>query len=123
VRVIHSIRGVSSQSTTKMRATVRRRQAWQKWPAVTLGTRRCDDSRMVAFARGFEFAEPIARYVECFHARNGLSRDRTAPEAAAELDAALHTLVTPFTKDGEVELHIRGRVVCGKPLPGKTLAR
>ena len=59
------------------------------------------------------FAQPVADYVESFHSRNGLSRERmSAPDA---FDAALRQLVLPWCRDGVVRRRITARVVWGRP--------
>lgn len=61
------------------------------------------------------FRQPVKEYVESFHARNGLSRERMDVQAAREFDARLHELVTSYCREGVVELQIRARVIWGKP--------
>lgn len=62
-----------------------------------------------------ELRQPIAAYVESFHSRNGLSRDRMAPAEAAAFDRALTELVAPHAQDGELVLRVAGRVRWGLP--------
>ncbi len=64
------------------------------------------------------FVQTIADYVASFHSRNGLSRDRMDPAAAAAFDREVSALVVPHALDGVVELRIVGRVVWGQPAPG-----
>jgi trans-aconitate methyltransferase len=62
------------------------------------------------------FTQSITSYIESFHSRNGLSRDRLTAAAAAAFDDEVRRLVTAFCGDGEVTLQITGRVVWGRPL-------
>jgi SAM-dependent methyltransferase len=64
------------------------------------------------------FRQSLDDYVESFHARNGLSRDRMAAHAAREFDEILRGLVSPYCPDGVVELQMKARVIWGKPKPG-----
>lgn len=61
------------------------------------------------------FAQAIDDYVESFHTRNGLSRERMGPAAAAEFDAALRGLAAPHCPDGVVRGRVATRVVWGAP--------
>jgi len=61
------------------------------------------------------FTQPVADYVESFHARNGFSRDRMSPETAAAFDADAECLVRPFSQDGMITLEITGHIVWGQP--------
>lgn len=63
------------------------------------------------------FTQPVAAYVESFHARNGFSRDRMAPERVAAFDAAVTGLVAPHAVDGVVRLAVAGEIVWGVPAP------
>lgn len=63
------------------------------------------------------FRQSVDKYVESFHARNGLSRDRMDARTAHDFDAKLRELVGQYCPNGIVELQIRGRVVWGKPKP------
>ena len=61
------------------------------------------------------FRQSVAEFVESFHARNGLSRDRMDAKAAQEFDGKLRELMHQYCPSGVVELQVRGRVVWGKP--------
>lgn len=61
------------------------------------------------------FRQSVAEYVESFHARNGLSRDRMDAQAAQDFDGKLRALLHRYCPDGVVALQISGRVVWGKP--------
>lgn len=66
------------------------------------------------------FTQSVADYVESFHARNGFSRDRMTPEAAADFDAEAAELVHPFATRGLVTLEITGLIDWGTPAPEHT---
>jgi hypothetical protein len=61
------------------------------------------------------FTQSVADYIEAFHARNGLARERMGPEAAA-FDAALAALLAPHCPDGLVHLQVGARLIWGEPL-------
>lgn len=61
------------------------------------------------------FRQSVEEYVESFHARNGLSRDRMDAEVARAFDEKLRELLHQHCRNEIVELQIRGRVVWGKP--------
>ncbi len=61
------------------------------------------------------FAQSVDRYVESFHARNGLSRDRMTPSAAAAFDAEVRAAVEPHARGGHIELQLVTTIVWGKP--------
>jgi SAM-dependent methyltransferase len=63
------------------------------------------------------YTRTVADYVESFHARNGLSRDRLTPEAAAAFDREVTELVAPYARDGRLALAVSGRIVWGQPAP------
>jgi hypothetical protein len=55
-------------------------------------------------------------FVESYHTRNGLSRDRLTPEAVSAFDADMRAVVAPFCgEDDRVELHISATVTWGLP--------
>lgn len=62
------------------------------------------------------FTQPLADYVASFHARNGFSLDRMAPEAAAAFDHEMTALVAPYAVDGQVTFRIVADVTWGQPL-------
>jgi hypothetical protein len=62
------------------------------------------------------FEQPIAAWVESFHARNGFSRDRMNPQMAQECDRRLTEIITAHCPTGIVTQQICGRVIWGKPL-------
>jgi SAM-dependent methyltransferase len=61
------------------------------------------------------FCQSVDEFVESYHSRNGLSRDRLSPEAAAAFDAELRVVVAPHCPDDVVELQVSGRVTWGLP--------
>jgi SAM-dependent methyltransferase len=63
-----------------------------------------------------EIRQPISDVVESVHARNGFSRDRMDPRAAAECDELLTRAYSRHFPDGIVTLHYRGHVIWGRPL-------
>lgn len=65
----------------------------------------------------FTFTQPVSDYIESFHARNGFSRDRMAPEAASAFDEALAAVVSPHASNGLVTLRLVGMVRWGVPGP------
>lgn len=64
------------------------------------------------------FRQPVEEWIESYHARNGLSRDRMDPRAAEECDRELRETITRHRPDGTVELKVAGRVIWGTPLAG-----
>ena len=62
-----------------------------------------------------EFAQSIDDYVESFHSRNGLSRQRMSAASQAAFDAAVRQLVQPCCPDGIVRRGIIAHVVWGAP--------
>jgi SAM-dependent methyltransferase len=61
------------------------------------------------------YERTVEEYVESFHARNGLSRDRLDPVVAAEFDREVTALVEPHAADGVLSLRVAGSVVWGAP--------
>ncbi len=62
------------------------------------------------------FRQTVAEWVEALHARNGFSRDRMDPRAAAECDRLLAETLLRYCPDGVVEQQIGGRVLWGSPM-------
>ena len=58
----------------------------------------------------------VDHYVELLHARNGFSRQRMAPEKAADFDASVRELVMPFSRSGTVRVAMTSTVTWGHPL-------
>jgi SAM-dependent methyltransferase len=63
------------------------------------------------------FVRDVSGYVESFHARNGLSRDRMTAEAAAAFDREVTGLVGPYAVADVLELAVAGVVIWGMPAP------
>ena len=61
------------------------------------------------------FTQSLESYVESFHSRNGLSRDRLTAEASVTFDDEVRRLVSSHCDSDAVTLQIGGRVVWGKP--------
>lgn len=61
------------------------------------------------------FEQSVADYVESYHARNGLSRDRLSREAADTFDREMTSLVAAHAPDGMVRFEITGVVTWGRP--------
>lgn len=62
------------------------------------------------------FRQPVAQWVEAFHATNGFSRERMGADRAAAFDQAICHLIDNCCPSGEVEQWIGARVIYGKPL-------
>lgn len=62
------------------------------------------------------FIQTVGAYLKSWHSRNGLSRERMGPSAAAAFDAELGALVEPYCPEGVLELGISGRIAWGNPL-------
>ena len=56
-----------------------------------------------------------ASFVESIHSRNGFSRDRMTPTAAAAFDAEVERLLAAHFPDRAVEFEVIGRIVWGRP--------
>jgi ubiquinone/menaquinone biosynthesis C-methylase UbiE len=66
--------------------------------------------------RPIAFAQSCENYIESFHTRNGLSRARMTPQAAAMFDEGLRRIVERSCPDGIVQGEIAANVVWGSPL-------
>jgi ubiquinone/menaquinone biosynthesis C-methylase UbiE len=62
-------------------------------------------------------SQTIVDYIESFHARNGLSRERMQPADAAAFDAAALEILSPHAVDGMLHWQNQGTLVWGKPDP------
>jgi hypothetical protein len=60
-------------------------------------------------------AQPVDTYVESFHARNGLSRERMTSEAADAFDAVLRAAVARHCPDGWIRGQTTATLVWGAP--------
>jgi SAM-dependent methyltransferase len=63
------------------------------------------------------FTQSVDDYVESFHARNGLSRDRMTAEQATAFDHDMRVLVEPFATNNTVTLQVINTITWGKPAP------
>ncbi len=61
------------------------------------------------------FVQSIEDYIESFHSRNGLSRERMGDEIAATFDREVREVVTPMAKVGMLEFQVTGQVIWGLP--------
>ncbi len=61
------------------------------------------------------FVQSIDDYIESFHSRNGLSRERMGEEMAAAFDKEVRKVVSPLAKEDMLELQIAGHIVWGIP--------
>lgn len=63
------------------------------------------------------FSQSIYSYIESIHSRDGFSRERMTPQAAAAFDTAVRQLLIDACPDGMVHLAITGHIVWGDPAP------
>ena len=63
------------------------------------------------------FSQSVEDFIDSIHARNGFSRDRMTPEAAAEFDTQVHDLLTAHHPDGIIRGRNQAHVHWGKPHP------
>lgn len=61
------------------------------------------------------FTQSVDNYVESFHARNGLSRDRMTAAQAAAFDHEMRALVAPFATNDMLTLQVMNTITWGKP--------
>lgn len=62
-------------------------------------------------------SQSLVDYVESFHARNGLSRDRMQPGMAAAFDSAAAEILTKYAVDGQLHWQYQGTLIWGIPAP------
>lgn len=67
--------------------------------------------------RPASFTQSLDDYVESFHARNGFSLDRMAPDAATAFDREVAAIVAPWLTNGQVMLQVSDEIVWGCPAP------
>ncbi len=79
------------------------------------------EKRGEAITSPVPFSQPLESYIQSFHSMSSFAREKMTTEAAAEFDAAVQQAVSPFIRDGMVELQIVGSVVWGRPLSGTKL--
>lgn len=63
------------------------------------------------------YERTVEEYIDSFHARNGLSRDRLDPAVAADFDREVTEFVAPHASGGRLRLQVAGHVVWGMPAP------
>jgi ubiquinone/menaquinone biosynthesis C-methylase UbiE len=61
------------------------------------------------------FVQSVDDYIESFHSRNGLSRERMGEEMAAAFDEEVREVVAPSAKEGMLEFRVTGHIVWGIP--------
>jgi len=59
--------------------------------------------------------QTVHDYTESLHSRNGFSRDRMTPKAAAEFDATCRSLLVPVAASGMLRFSVAAEVVWGTP--------
>jgi len=64
------------------------------------------------------FRQSVANYIESFHSRSSLSREKMPPGMADAFDGGLRELVEPWSEDGVVVLQTTADMVWGQPLAG-----
>ena len=64
------------------------------------------------------FTQTIDAYIESWHSRNGLSRDRLSEEDAAAFDREMRALVSDFYPVEPFTINITGQVIWGFPKTG-----
>jgi SAM-dependent methyltransferase len=86
--------------------------------AAELEQRRLFQLRGTYVTQPVPFQQSVDEWVESFHARNGLSRDRMGAAAATACDAALVAGIRPYCPAGIVAQSIGARILWGVPLMG-----
>jgi len=61
------------------------------------------------------YRQPVGRYIESFHSRNGFSRARLPAGRAREFDDKLAALLGRYCPDDTVCLPMQARIVWGRP--------
>jgi len=61
------------------------------------------------------YRQPVGRYIESFHSRNGFSRARLPAGRAREFDDKLAALLGRYCPDDTVCLPVQARIVWGRP--------
>ena len=61
------------------------------------------------------FIQSIDDYIESFHSRNGLSRERMDEEMAADFDREVREVISLSAKEGMLEFQVTARVIWGIP--------
>ena len=63
------------------------------------------------------FRQTIDDYIESYHSKNGLSRQRMGAEAAADFDREMRRILEPHANDGWLEYRVGADVAWGRPEP------
>ena len=61
------------------------------------------------------FVQSVDDYIESFHSRNGLSRERMGEETAAAFDKEVKEILALSAKEGMLEFQVTGHIVWGIP--------
>lgn len=61
------------------------------------------------------FVQPLEEYIESFHSKNGLSRERMGQEMAEAFDKQVREIIASSAKDGMLEFQVTARVIWGIP--------
>src|ERR1700733_9841802 len=64
------------------------------------------------------FRQPLAAYVEHFHATASLARERVRPAAPAACAQAITAVAPPYAAGGMLEMTVLAHVRWGRPVPG-----
>lgn len=64
------------------------------------------------------FRQTIDEYIESWHSRNGLSRNRLSAEAATRFDSGVREIAESLATDGKLELSVSAQVIWGRPSNG-----
>lgn len=62
------------------------------------------------------FPQRVADYIEQFHSTSSLARDLMSADEAVEFDTAIEQAVTPYAKDGVLELQVIAELSWGRPI-------
>jgi len=66
------------------------------------------------------FQQSVESYIESIHSRNGFSRDRLTPEAAAAFDAEVRRLLIARYPHGTLAFDIVSQITWGRPVGNQT---
>jgi SAM-dependent methyltransferase len=67
--------------------------------------------------RGETVFQPLDDYIECFHSRNGLSRERMSPTDCEAFDSEVRHIVAPHLVSGRVPVTPSSTLHWGTPMP------
>jgi hypothetical protein len=68
--------------------------------------------------RGETVLQPLDDYIESFHSRNGLSRERMSPTDCEAFDSEVRRIVTPHLVSTRVAVTTYSTLSWGVPMPG-----